>query len=103
MCQAQYFLDQKNGLKVPPCPSVGGGRTTQIEYEAKRNVRFGLKCAFFFVIHTVSQSTLALDCKTVECREKRLKAKWLINSLSLKAELGPCLSANPVLRYFYLQ
>ena len=102
MCQAQYFLDQKNGLKVPPCPSVGGGRTTQIEYEAKRNVRFGLKCAFFFVIHTVSQSTLALDCETVECREKRLKAKRLINLLSLKAELCSCFGLDLVLRYFYL-
>ena len=102
MCQAQYFLDQKNGLKVPPCPSVGGGRTTQIEYEAKRNVRFGLKCAFFFVIPTVSQSALTLDCKTVECREKRLKAKRLINLLSLKAELCSCFGLDLVLRYFYL-
>ena len=102
MCQAQYFLDQKIGLKVSPLLQWFGGRTTQIEYEAKRNVQFGLKCAFFFVIRTVSQSTLALDCKTVECREKRLKAKRLINSLSLKAELGSCFCVDLVLRYFYL-
>ena len=102
MCQAQYFLDQKIGLKVSPLLQWFGGRTTQIEYEAKRNVQFGLKCAFFFVIPTVSQSTLALDCKTVECREKRLKAKRLINSLSLKAELGSCFCVDLVLRYFYL-
>lgn len=102
MCQAQYFLDQKIGLKVSPLLQWFGGRTTQIEYEAKRNVQFGLKCAFFFVIPTVSQSTLALDCKTVECREKRLKAKRLINLLSLKAELCSCFGLNLVLRYFYL-
>lgn len=80
------FRSEKR-FKSPPLPQRWGGRTTQIEYEAKRNVGFGLKCAFFFVIHTVSQSALALDCKTVECREKRLKAKWLIKILSLKAEL----------------
>ena len=102
MCQAQYFLDQKIGLKVSPLLQWFGGRTTQIEYEAKRNVQFGLKCAFFFVIPTVSQSTLALDCKTVECREKRLKAKRLINLLSLKAELCSCFGLDLVLRYFYL-
>ena len=85
--QSTINFRSRNRFKSPPCPSWRGGRTTQIEYEAKRNVQFGLKCAFFFVIHIVSQSTLALDCKTIECREKRLKAKWLIKILSLKAEL----------------
>ena len=97
------FFRSEKWFKSPPLPQNWKGAHDSKRYVAKRNVGFGLKCAFFFVIHTVSQSTLALDCKTVECREKRLKAKWLINSLSLKAELGPCLSANPVLRYFYLQ
>lgn len=54
----------------PPLHVIGG-RTTQIEYVAKRNVQFGFKCAFFFVIPTFSKSTLALDCENVECREKR--------------------------------
>lgn len=85
MGKAQSVLDQENGLKVPPLLQLVGGRTTQIEYEAKRNVQFGLKCAFFFVIATVSQSALTLDCKTVQCREKRLKAKRLHNRINLKA------------------
>jgi len=82
-----FFRSEKWFKSPPPAPAGLGGRTTQNWYVAKRNVDFGLKCAFFFVIHIVSQSTLALDCKTIECREKRLKAKWLIKILSLKAEL----------------
>ena len=45
------------------------GRTTQNEYVAKRNAQFGFKCASFYVISTFSQSTLALDCENVKCRE----------------------------------